>query len=76
MDRQWRVKLSGFGGCFESEDVLFEEILLDKPFHVLPEGPSMDNLVFLIVIIAAIFSALGSEGSYQIGLRRLTHGYP
>ena len=28
--RRWSIKLSGSGGCYGSEDVLFEETLLDE----------------------------------------------
>jgi len=42
-------------GCFGSEDVLFEEILLDELFQVLSEGPTMNGLVSLVVIVGAIF---------------------
>jgi len=57
--RRWRIELSGSGDCFGSEDVLFEETLLDKLFQVLPEGPAMDSLLSLAVIIEAIFFCFG-----------------
>ena len=55
LDRRWSIELSGFEGCFGIEDVLFEEILLDELFQVLSEGPTMNGLVSLVVIVGAIF---------------------
>ena len=51
----WSVELSRSGGSFESENVLFEEALLDDFFKILLEGPVVDGLVSLAVIIRAIF---------------------
>ena len=55
LDRRWSIELSGSGGCFGGEDVLFEETLLDELLQVLPEGPVMDGLVSLAVIVGEIF---------------------
>ena len=38
LDRRQGVTLSGSEGCFESEDVLFEEALLDELFQIPSEG--------------------------------------
>ena len=37
-----------------SEDVLFEEALLDELFQVSSEGPAMDGLVPLAVVVGAV----------------------
>ena len=47
--------MSRFGGCFGSEDVLFEKTLLDELFQILLEGPTVDDLVSLTVMVEAIF---------------------
>jgi len=44
LGRWWSTELSGSRGCFHSEDVLFEETLLDELFQVLQEGPLVDGL--------------------------------
>jgi len=36
--------------CFESEDIFFEEVLLDELFQVLSEGPAMNGLVSLAFV--------------------------
>jgi len=54
--------LSRFGDCFGRMDVLFEEALLDELFCVLSEGPTMDGLVFLNVMVEAIFFCFGKHG--------------
>ena len=54
LDRWWSIELSGSKDCFGSEDVLFEEPLLDELFHVLQGGPAMDSLMSLAVMIGAI----------------------
>ena len=45
--------MSGSRGYFESEDVLFEEILLD--IQILLEGPTVDGLGSLTIMVGAIF---------------------
>jgi len=55
LDRRWSIGLSGSKGYFGSEDVHFEETLLDELFHVLPEGPTMHGLMSLAIIVEAIF---------------------
>ena len=52
---RWSACLSGFRGCFESKDVLFEKVLLDEFFQVLPEGPAVDGHVSLTIMIRSIF---------------------
>jgi len=47
--------LSGSGGYFGSKYVLFEKILLDELFQILPEGPSVNDLVSITVMVRAIF---------------------
>ena len=61
------------GNCFGSEDVLFEEALLDKLFQVPSEGPTGNGLVPFAVMIEQYFYDLGSEGLCWIGLGRLTY---
>jgi len=58
-DRRWSIEISESRGCFESEDVLFEETLLDELFQILKEGPLMDGLVSLAIIVGAIFFCSG-----------------
>jgi len=65
------VELSGSEGCFRSEDILFEEVLLDQLSQVLLEGPAVDCRVSLAVMIGAIVFCSESEGSYRIGLEHL-----
>ena len=72
---RWKACLSGSGGCFECENVLFEKILLDKLFQVFPEGPTVDDLVSLGVMVGSIFSCSENVGSYRICLECLTHGW-
>jgi len=53
LDKRWNIDLSGSRGYFESEDVLFEEILLD--IQILLEGPTVDGLGSLTIMVGAIF---------------------
>jgi len=55
LSRQWSAELSGSGGYFRSKNVLFEEALLDELFQVLSEGPVVDGLVSLAVMVGVIF---------------------
>jgi len=54
--------MSGFGGYFGSKDVLFEEILVDELFQVLLEGPTVDGLVPLTVMVIGIFFCSEKHG--------------
>ena len=55
-----RILLSGSrciclpGNRLSGEDVLLEKILLDELFKVSLEGPAMDDLVPLVVVVGAI----------------------
>ena len=60
LNRRRGIELSGSEGYFGSENVLFEEILLDELFQVLLEDPTVDGLVPLVVTIGAIFFCSGS----------------
>ena len=62
-DRRWSIERSESRGCFESEDVLFEETLLDELFQILKEGPLMDGLVSLTVMVGAIIFYFGKWGT-------------
>jgi len=73
LGRRWSVELSGFGGCFESKEVFFEEGLLDL-LHVLLDGPAVNGLVLYCYGMNNIL-LLGSVGSYRIGLGHLTYGW-
>jgi len=55
LGRWWCIKLYESGGSLESEDVLFEETLLDELFQVLLEGRIVDGLVSLSVMVGAVF---------------------
>ena len=57
------------------KDVLFEEAILDKLFQVLPEGPTMDDLVSLTVMIGEIFLCSGECGIVPDCRGRLTYGW-
>jgi len=59
--------------CLESEDVLFEEALLDELFQVPSEAPTIDGLVSFTLVVGAYFSYPVSEGLCCIGFRCLTH---
>ena len=43
------------GNCLGSEDVLFEEALLDELFQVPLEGPTIDSFMPFTVMIGAVF---------------------
>ena len=51
LGRWWSIELSISRDYFESEDVLFEEILLDELFQVLLKGLTVDDLVSLTVMV-------------------------
>ena len=55
LGRWWSIELSISRDYFESEDVLFEEILLDELFQILPKGPEVNDLVSLAAMVRAIF---------------------
>ena len=52
---QWSVELFRSRGCFRSENVLFEETILDKIFQILLEGSTINSLVSLAAMEGAIF---------------------
>ena len=41
------------------EKVLFNEVLLDEPFLVLSEGPTIDDLIPFTSIVGVVFLRLG-----------------
>ena len=55
-----RILLSGTlciwlpGNRLRSEDVLFEKVLLDELLQVFSEGPIMDDLVSLAVMVGVV----------------------
>jgi len=51
--------LSCTGGYLGGKDVLFEEILADRFFHVPPEALVVDSLVFFSIVIRSIFFCSG-----------------
>ena len=70
---RWSVWLFGFGGCFRSKDVLFEEALLDELFQILLDVIVVDSFMSLTVMVRAIFFYSGKHGIVRIGLGRLTN---
>ena len=55
LGRRWSARLSCIGGCPEGKDILFYEALADKFFQVSLEVSTVDDLVFLIVVVRRIF---------------------
>jgi len=41
--------------CFGSEDVLFEEALVNEFFQVPSEGPAVDDLVPFAIVVGTVF---------------------
>jgi len=48
--------------CFGSEDILFEEVLLDELFQIPSEGPTMVDLVPFAVMVATVFFRPEKQG--------------
>jgi len=59
LGRGWNERLSKSGIYFEGGYVFFEEALTDELFHVLLEASVVDGLVFLAIMIRAVFFCLG-----------------
>ena len=51
--------MSCTGGYLEGEDILFEEPLANKFFHVLLEALAVDSLVSFTIVIRTVFFCFG-----------------
>ena len=61
------------GSRFKGEDILLEKDLLDDLLQVSSEGPVMDGLVLLAVVVGVV---LLRSGQREIGLDRLRASDP
>jgi len=73
LGRRRIIRLPCIGGYLQGKDVLFEKVLADKFFQVLPEAYAVNGLVPLTVMVRTIFFR---SGEYVIILDRLRAIYP
>jgi len=73
LGRRQSAWLSCTGGCSRCKNILLEEALADKFFHVPPETSEVSDLVSLAFVEGTILSR---SGKYGVMLDRLRASYP